>query len=57
MFKGRVVDPQREKDTSIERCDVSIVDGPEESESRFVVKMNCRNGERSRASMIMPSPD
>jgi cell cycle checkpoint control protein RAD9A len=38
------VDPLREKDTGIEKCDVSIEDGAGELKSRFIVQMICRNG-------------
>jgi cell cycle checkpoint control protein RAD9A len=44
VFKGRAVDPTREKDTSIEKCDVVVEDGPGEVKSRFIIKMTCRNG-------------
>ena len=44
VFKGRAVDPTREKDTSIERCEVVVEDGPGEAKSRFIIKMICRNG-------------
>lgn len=44
VFKGRAVDPTREKDTSIEKCDVVVEDGPGEAKSRFIIKMMCRNG-------------
>ena len=44
VFKGRVVDPTREKDTAVERCDVAIEDGEGKAQSRFVVKMVCRHG-------------
>ncbi|KUJ11758.1 Rad9-domain-containing protein [Mollisia scopiformis] len=44
VFKGRVVDPTREKDTAVERCDVSVEDGEGKSKSRFVIKMVCRHG-------------
>jgi hypothetical protein len=38
------VDPLREKDIGIEKCEVSIEDGAGESKSRFIVKMTCRHG-------------
>ncbi|KAG0648557.1 DNA repair rad9 [Hyphodiscus hymeniophilus] len=44
VFKGRVVDPTREKDTAVERCDVSIEDGEGETKSRFIIKIVCRHG-------------
>lgn len=44
VFKGRTVDPQREKDTGIDKCEVNIEDGGGEVKSRFVIKMICRNG-------------
>ena len=44
VFKGRVVDPTREKDTAVERCDVSVEDGEEKTKSRFIIKIMCRHG-------------
>jgi cell cycle checkpoint control protein RAD9A len=44
VFKGRVVDPTREKDTAVERCDVSIEDGEGKTKSRFIIKITCRHG-------------
>jgi hypothetical protein len=44
VFKGRVVDPNREKDTAVERCDVSVEDGDGKAKSRFVIKIICRHG-------------
>ena len=44
VFKGRVVDPTREKDTAVERCDVSVEDGDGRTKSRFVIKIMCRHG-------------
>ena len=44
VFKGRAVDPNREKDTAVERCDVSVEDGEERMKSRFVIKIVCRHG-------------
>jgi cell cycle checkpoint control protein RAD9A len=44
VFKGRVVDPSREKDTAVERCDVSVEDGEGKTKSRFVIKIVCRHG-------------
>ena len=43
-FKGRVVDPAREKDTAVERCDVSVEDGEGKTKSRFIIKIVCRHG-------------
>ena len=40
----RVVDPTREKDTAVERCDVSVEDGEGKTKSRFVIKIVCRHG-------------
>ena len=48
VFKGRAVDPTREKDTSIEKCEVVVEDGPGETKSRFIIKMTCRNGRHKR---------
>ncbi|KAH6715309.1 DNA repair protein-like protein rad9 [Leptodontidium sp. MPI-SDFR-AT-0119] len=44
VFKGRTVDPTREKDIAVEKCDVSIEDGEGKTRSRFVIKMICRHG-------------
>ncbi|KAL2067972.1 hypothetical protein VTL71DRAFT_16070 [Oculimacula yallundae] len=44
VFKGRTVDPTREKDTAVEKCDVSIEDGEGKTKSRFVIKITCRHG-------------
>ena len=38
------MDPTREKDTAIERCDVSVEDGEGTGKSRFIVKIACRHG-------------
>jgi len=51
VFKGRVGDPER--DTAIERCDVSVEDGEGKTKSRFVVKIICRHGKEN--SRILPS--
>lgn len=34
----------REKDTAIERCDVTVEDGEGTGKSRFIVKIACRHG-------------
>ncbi|KAH8600865.1 DNA repair protein-like protein rad9 [Bisporella sp. PMI_857] len=44
VFKGRIVDPMREKDIAVERCDVSVEDGEGRAGSRFIVKILCRHG-------------
>ncbi|KAK0116071.1 hypothetical protein ONS95_013104 [Cadophora gregata] len=44
VFKGRTVDPTREKDTAVEKCNVSVEDGEGQTKSRFVIKMICRHG-------------
>jgi hypothetical protein len=44
VFKGRVVDPLHERDTSIEKCEVVIEDGAGEAKSRFIIKMVCKHG-------------
>ncbi|TGO84285.1 hypothetical protein BPOR_0524g00050 [Botrytis porri] len=45
VFKGRIGgDAFKEKDTAIEKCDVSIEDGDRVAKSRFVVKILCRHG-------------
>ena len=38
------MDPNREKDTAVEKCDVSIEDGEEKTKSRFIIKITCRHG-------------
>ncbi|KAL8939775.1 MAG: hypothetical protein Q9216_003162 [Gyalolechia sp. 2 TL-2023] len=43
VFKGRLGDA-REKDTAVERCEVSIQDQPDSLECRMIVKMICRHG-------------
>jgi hypothetical protein len=51
------VDPTREKDTAIERCDVSVEDGEGTGKSRFIVKIVCRHGMTSsldRISSLIP---
>lgn len=45
-----MVDPTREKDTAVEKCDVSVEDGEGTAKSRFVIKMACRHGEYYIAS-------
>jgi hypothetical protein len=52
VFKGRVFDPSREKDTAIERCDVSVEDGEGKAKSRFVIKMVCRHGKYNHSEQI-----
>ena len=39
-----MVDPVREKDTAVERCDVSVEDGESKTKSRFIVKIMCKHG-------------
>jgi cell cycle checkpoint control protein RAD9A len=34
----------REKDTAIERCDISVEDGEGTGKSRFIVRIVCRHG-------------
>ncbi|KAK3322242.1 Rad9-domain-containing protein [Apodospora peruviana] len=43
VFRTRQGDPSRDKDASIERCDVAIDDGPGKK-SRLVARIACRNG-------------
>ncbi|KAM0154267.1 hypothetical protein ACHAQE_007260 [Botrytis cinerea] len=44
VFKGRIGgDVFKEKDTAIEKCDVSIEDGDGATKSRFIVKILCRH--------------
>jgi len=51
VFRGRVVDPTREKDTAVERCDVSVEDGGQ-TKSRFIIKIMCRHGMIQRSSRV-----
>ncbi|KAH8821566.1 DNA repair protein-like protein rad9 [Xylogone sp. PMI_703] len=45
VFKGRVVDSTRERDTGVERCDVSVEDGNGRSgRNRFIIKIFCKHG-------------
>ncbi|RFU26903.1 hypothetical protein B7463_g9457, partial [Scytalidium lignicola] len=45
VFKGRIVDSTREKDTGVEKCDVSVEDGDGRSgRNRFVIKIFCKHG-------------
>lgn len=37
-------DVSKEKDTAVEKCDVSIEDGDKGIESRFIVNIQCRHG-------------
>ncbi|KAI8626099.1 Rad9-domain-containing protein [Xylariaceae sp. FL1651] len=59
LFRSRSGDPlhEREKDTTIERCDVIITDEPGKK-SRFVAKIVFRNGELSSTAtsclLLMP---
>ncbi|KAJ5172639.1 Rad9/Ddc1 [Penicillium capsulatum] len=41
IFRGRV---DRNKDTAVERCDMEISDGPQQTECRLTVKMICGLG-------------
>ena len=43
VFKGRANDV-RGRETTVERCDVSIQDQPDKTECRLVVKMLCKHG-------------
>jgi cell cycle checkpoint control protein RAD9A len=44
IFKGRALDPSKEKGTAIEKCEVSVEDGEGKARSRFIVKLVCKNG-------------
>ncbi|RKF79015.1 DNA repair protein rad9 [Golovinomyces cichoracearum] len=46
VFKGRAVDPNREKETAVEKCEARVEDEEETLKSRFVIKMICRHGVR-----------
>jgi cell cycle checkpoint control protein RAD9A len=43
VFKGRTIDI-RGRETTVERCDVSIQDQPDKTECRLLVKMISRHG-------------
>ena len=43
VFKGRLVDA-REKETAIEKCEITIKDRPDTVECRMIVRMFCRHG-------------
>ncbi|OJD28936.1 dna repair protein rad9 [Diplodia corticola] len=38
VFKGRIIDP-RGKDTTVDRCEVSLQDRPDQAECRLIIKM------------------
>lgn len=44
VFKGRIIDPTGERETAVERCDVSVEDGEGTAKSRFIIKIVCRHG-------------
>ncbi len=46
MFRGRLLDA-RDRDTSVERCELSIQEGTQRAECRLVVKMFCKHGKSS----------
>lgn len=43
VFKGRPLDA-REKDTAIEKCELSIRESPARAECRLVVRITCKHG-------------
>ena len=43
VFKGRAND-SRGRESTVERCDVSVLDRPDKTECRLVVKMLCKHG-------------
>jgi len=45
VFKSRGLDPSREKDTAVEKCEVTIEDGHDKAQCRMVIRMICRHGE------------
>jgi cell cycle checkpoint control protein RAD9A len=55
VFKGRVADSSREKETAIERCDACIEDGDGKTKSRFIIKIMCRHGTKSGRFMTLPT--
>ena len=50
VFKGRVGDSarERERETAIEKCEVSVEDGEGSTKSRLIVKIICRHGMNSQ---------
>ena len=48
-----MADPTRENETAIDRCDVSVEDGDEKAESRFIIKIICRHGNFSRFTVTV----
>lgn len=43
VFKSRVLEV-RNKETAIDHCDISVLDSPDETECRFIIKMVCTHG-------------
>ncbi|KAK7537656.1 Rad9-domain-containing protein [Phyllosticta citricarpa] len=43
VFKGRILDPKG-KDTTVDRCQVSLQDHPDETECRLIIKMLSNQG-------------
>jgi cell cycle checkpoint control protein RAD9A len=45
VFRGRLSDSRdKDNDTSLERCELSLQDRPDQAECRLIAKMICRNG-------------
>ncbi|MCJ1393789.1 hypothetical protein MMC18_006665 [Xylographa bjoerkii] len=56
VFKSRTVDA-RERDASIERCEVSIQDRPDKTECRLIVKMICGHGVKKTYKLTYESSE
>ncbi|EPE34621.1 hypothetical protein GLAREA_10315 [Glarea lozoyensis ATCC 20868] len=44
VFKARVGDPSRERDTAVERAEITVEDEEGKSKSRFTIRIICRHG-------------
>lgn len=49
-FKARLFDP-RNRDSPIDRCDLTIDEQPDKVECRLIIKMVCRHGESSNGRL------
>lgn len=44
VFKGRILDPKG-KDTTVDKCQVTLQDRPDEAECRLIIKMLSNQGD------------
>ena len=51
VFKGRLAD-NKERDTAVERCEVSVEDEIDATECRIITKMICRHGMYARLGHV-----